>query len=144
MHHTVGAIRDDLRVRPSPANPHQLFRRTPNAVEQRGKIARDAGILLAATDGQKRNAGLLAIAQALETRQKAIAAANQADMKRSQEEQLGAPLLKRLTPQTPLKSTTSSRVFTATIELTDPLGATKLSTQLDEGLDLYKVTCPSG
>ena len=60
-------------------------------MEQRGKIARDAGILLAATDGQKRNAGLLAIAQALETNKEAIAAANQADMKRSGRTAGGAP-----------------------------------------------------
>ena len=112
-------------------------------MEQRGKIARNAGILLAATDGQKRNAGLLAIAKALETNKAAIAAANQTDMKRSQEEKLGAPLLKRLTFDAAKISDVIQGIHSL-IELTDPLGATKLSTQLDEGLDLYKVTCPIG
>ena len=60
-------------------------------MEELGKIAREAGIQLAATDTEKRNAGLLAIAKALEENKEAIAAANQQDMKRSQEENLGAP-----------------------------------------------------
>ncbi len=112
-------------------------------MEERGKIARAAGILLAATDGQKRNAGLLAIANALEKNKDAIIAANQADMKRSQEENLGAPLLKRLTFDA-AKINDVIQGIHSLITLNDPLGATKLSTQLDEGLDLYKVTCPIG
>lgn len=112
-------------------------------MEERGKIAREAGILLAATNGQTRNAGLLAVAQALEANKDAIIAANQADMKRSQEENLGAPLLKRLTFDNHKINDVIQGIHSL-IELTDPLGATKLSTQLDEGLDLYKVTCPIG
>lgn len=112
-------------------------------MEERGKIAREAGILLAATDGNTRNAGLLAIAKALKENEAAIIAANQADMKRSQEEDLGAPLLKRLTFDA-VKINDVIQGIHSLIELTDPLGATKLSTQLDEGLDLYKVTCPIG
>lgn len=112
-------------------------------MEERGKIGREAGIQLAATDGQQRNAGLQAIAKALETNKDAIAAANQVDMKRSQEENLGAPLLKRLTFDADKINDVIQGIHSL-IELTDPLGATKLSTQLDEGLDLYKVTCPIG
>ncbi|URN85241.1 glutamate-5-semialdehyde dehydrogenase [Acetobacterium wieringae] len=112
-------------------------------MEQCGKIAREAGILLAATDGQLRNAGLLAIANALEENKEALAVANQVDMKRSQEENLGAPLLKRLTFDI-AKINDVIQGIHSLMELTDPLGATKLSTELDEGLDLYKVTCPIG
>ena len=112
-------------------------------MEQLGKIAREAGILLAATDTEKRNAGLLAIAKALQENTDAIVAANQADMKRSKEEQLGAPLLKRLTFDADKINDVIQGIHSL-IELSDPLGATKLSTQLDEGLDLYKVTCPIG
>ncbi|WP_279233328.1 glutamate-5-semialdehyde dehydrogenase [Acetobacterium tundrae] len=116
---------------------------SPMQMEERGKIAEDAGILLAATDGNTRNAGLLAIAKALKENETAIIAANQEDMKRSQEESLGAPLLKRLTFDAD-KITDVIQGIHSLVELKDPLGATKLSTQLDEGLDLYKVTCPIG
>ncbi|AFA49421.1 glutamate-5-semialdehyde dehydrogenase [Acetobacterium woodii] len=112
-------------------------------MEERGKIARDAGILLAATNGEMRNEGLKAIAKALEANQDAIIAANQTDMKRSQDENLGAPLLKRLTFDAVKINDVIQGIYSL-MELTDPLGATKLSTQLDEGLDLYKVTCPIG
>ncbi len=112
-------------------------------MEELGKIAREAGIQLAATDTEKRNAGLLAIANALEENKEALAAANQVDMKRSQEENLGAPLLKRLTFDI-AKINDVIQGIHSLMELTDPLGATKLSTELDEGLDLYKVTCPIG
>lgn len=112
-------------------------------MEERGKIARDAGILLAATDGAARNAGLLAVANALEANKDAIIAANEEDMKRSQEENLGAPLLKRLTFDADKINDVIQGIHSL-IDLTDPLGATKLSTQLDQGLDLYKVTCPIG
>ncbi|MBC3805070.1 glutamate-5-semialdehyde dehydrogenase [Acetobacterium fimetarium] len=112
-------------------------------MHERGKIARAAGIQLAATDSQTRNAGLLAIAKALEENTAAIIAANQEDMKRSQEENLAAPLLKRLTFDAGKISDVIQGIHSL-IELADPLGSTKLSTQLDEGLDLYKVTCPIG
>ncbi|MBU4438240.1 MAG: glutamate-5-semialdehyde dehydrogenase [Acetobacterium sp.] len=112
-------------------------------MEELGKIAREAGIQLAATNTEKRNAGLLAIAKALEENKDTIITANQEDMKRSQEENLGAPLLKRLTFDADKISDVVQGIHSL-IELTDPLGATKLSTQLDEGLDLYKVTCPIG
>lgn len=112
-------------------------------MEERGKIARDAGILLAATDGAARNAGLLAVANALEANKDLIIAANEEDMKRSQEENLGAPLLKRLTFDADKINDVIQGIHSL-IDLTDPLGATKLSTQLDQGLDLYKVTCPIG
>lgn len=112
-------------------------------MDERGKIARDASILLAATDGKTRNAGLLAIAKGLEANTAALIAANNEDMKRSQAENLGAPLLKRLTFDAAKIGDVVQGIYSL-IELNNPLGATKLSTHLDNGLDLYKVTCPIG
>ncbi|MGV8905546.1 MAG: glutamate-5-semialdehyde dehydrogenase [Acetobacterium sp.] len=110
---------------------------------QRGKIARDASIPLAATSGKVRNAALLAIAKGLETNTAALIAANNEDMKRSQAENLGAPMLKRLTFDADKINDVIKGINSLT-ELSNPLGATKLSTHLDKGLDLYKVTCPIG
>ncbi|KNZ42026.1 glutamate-5-semialdehyde dehydrogenase [Acetobacterium bakii] len=112
-------------------------------MEERGRIARDASIPLAATDGETRNAGLLAIAKGLKENTAAIIAANNADMARSQAENLGAPLLKRLTFDADKINDVIQGIHSL-IELDNPLGATKMATQLDEGLDLYKVTCPIG
>lgn len=61
-------------------------------MEERGKLAREAGIKLAATDTKTRNQALLAIAKGLETHKAEILAANEADLKRSQAENLAAPL----------------------------------------------------
>jgi glutamate-5-semialdehyde dehydrogenase len=112
-------------------------------MQERGKIARAAGIQLAATDNHTRNAGLLAIAEALKENAAAIIAANQEDIRRSQEENLAAPLLKRLTFDAHKIDDVIEGIHSL-VGLADPLGTTKLSTQLDEGLDLYKVTCPIG
>lgn len=112
-------------------------------MDERGKIARDASILLAATNGETRNAGLKAIAKGLEENTAAIIAANNEDIKRSQAENLGAPLLKRLTFDADKISDVIQGIYSL-MELNNPLGATKLATQLDKGLDLYKVTCPIG
>lgn len=112
-------------------------------MHKRGKIARDASILLAATNGETRNAGLLAIATGLKENTNALVNANKEDMIRSQAENLGAPLLKRLTFDEGKINDVIQGIHSL-MELDNPLGATKLSTQLDEGLDLYKVTCPIG
>jgi glutamate-5-semialdehyde dehydrogenase len=112
-------------------------------MEERGKLAREAGIKLAATDTKTRNQALLAIAKGLETHKAEILAANEADLKRSQAENLAAPLLKRLIFNE-AKINDVIDGINSLVELNDPLGATKLATELDEGLDLYKVTCPIG
>lgn len=112
-------------------------------MKNRGKIARNAGILLAATHEDIRNKGLLSIAKGLEENKAALIAANKKDIERSIEEQLETPLLKRLTfDETKINGVIEG--IHSLIELENPLGSTKMSTCLDEGLDLYKVTCPIG
>lgn len=110
---------------------------------ERGKIAKKAGIQLSATDTQTRNAALSAIADALAANRTALIAANQADYKRSMEENLAAPLLSRLTFDDHKISDVIDGIHDL-IKLEDPLGATKMATELDTGLELYKVTCPIG
>lgn len=112
-------------------------------ITQRGRIARDAGILLSATDTQTRNAALLSIAQALDARRDDIIAANQRDYERSVQEDLAAPLLKRLTFDQHKIDDVIAGIHSL-IALADPVGTTLMAKELDAGLDLYRVACPIG
>lgn len=112
-------------------------------MKTRGKIARDAGILLAATHEDLRNNGLLSIAEGLKENKKALIAANKKDIERSIKENLEAPLLKRLTFDETKIDGVIEGIYSL-VKLQNPLGTTKMATRLDEGLDLYKVTCPIG
>lgn len=110
---------------------------------ERGKTAKKAGIQLSATDTQMRSAALTAIADALEKNRAALIAANQADYERSAAENLAAPLLGRLTFDDHKIDDVIDGIHSL-IELEDPLGATRMATELDTGLELYKITCPIG
>lgn len=110
---------------------------------ERGKTAKKAGIQLSATDTQTRSAALTAIADALEKNRAALIAANQADYERSAAENLAAPLLGRLTFDDHKIDDVIDGIHSL-IELEDPLGATRMATELDTGLELYKITCPIG
>lgn len=112
-------------------------------MSQRGRIAKQAGIALSATDTDTRNGALAAIAKALDRRRAEIIAANTRDYERSVSENLAAPLLKRLTFDDHKIDDVIDGIRSL-MALTDPLGATRLATELDEGLELYKVTCPIG
>ncbi|MEG0378017.1 MAG: glutamate-5-semialdehyde dehydrogenase, partial [Eubacterium sp.] len=113
------------------------------SMTDRGKKAKMAGIRLSAASTDTRNKALLAVAEALDAKRELIIAANKADYERSVSENLAAPLLKRLNFDSHKIDDVIDGIKSL-IELEDPLGGTKLATKLDEGLDLYKVTCPIG
>lgn len=107
------------------------------------KQVKEASLKLAALDGAVKNAALENIARALEERKSEIMAANKVDLDRSNEEKLAAPLLKRLRfDDKKLLETTDG--VKSLMKLEEPVGRTLLSTELDEGLELYRVTCPIG
>ena len=111
-----------------------------------GEMAREAkrsAISLAVIEADLKNTALEQIALALEANQEAIIQANCEDLKRSEEENLSAPLLKRLK----FDATKISDVVNgirSLIGLPDPVGKTVSSTELDAELELYRVTCPIG
>lgn len=112
-------------------------------IMEAARIAKEASTLLAATSTEKKNEGLRAIAEALAERQNEIIMANEEDLRRSQEEQLAAPLLKRLKfDENKIKETISGLL--SLIELKDPVGEITMATELAEGLELFKVSCPIG
>ncbi|MEN2775853.1 glutamate-5-semialdehyde dehydrogenase [Acetivibrio clariflavus] len=106
-------------------------------------LAKKASIKLAATGTELKNKALMEIARLLELRKEEIFKANREDLKRSEEENLAAPLIKRLKFDENKLSEVISGI-NSLINLPDPVGKTLASTELDEGLELYKVSCPIG
>ena len=105
--------------------------------------AREASISLAACNTTIKNKALASIAELLKNRKDEIFTANQEDLRRSQEENLAAPLLKRLKfDEGKIEDVIDG--INSLIGLEDPVGKTILSTELDDGLNLYRVSCPIG
>ena len=105
--------------------------------------AKGASTRLAATSTEARNRALASIATALQSNAAAIMAANQKDLAAAELEDLAAPLLKRLKfDQSKLDSVIEG--VRSLISLADPLGVTQQATELDEGLELFRVSCPIG
>lgn len=102
-----------------------------------------AAIELAAMKTAEKNRALEMIATALEGSRERIVAANQTDLARAEKDHLAPPLLKRLKFDTS-KITDAVDGIRALIALPDPIGTTLSATELDQGLELYKVTCPIG
>ncbi len=112
-------------------------------VTDAARSAREGARILAALKGERKNSALKAIAEKLQTRKEEIFSANDKDLKRSEEENLAAPLLKRLTfKESKLEEVI--RGIESLVKLSDPVGKVLKATELDEGLNLYQVACPIG
>jgi glutamate-5-semialdehyde dehydrogenase len=112
-------------------------------IAQSANQARAASIQMAAVKNKTKNRALSGIIESLIKHTSAIESANSADMKRAQAENLAGPLLKRLRFDEG-KIQEACEGLKSLINLTDPVGATQTATELDQGLELYKVTCPIG
>jgi glutamate-5-semialdehyde dehydrogenase len=98
---------------------------------------------LARTTREQRNAALEKIAAALQQNKEAVFAANQADLVDAEENGVAPAVKKRLKfDEGKLKDVV--RGIQQLIFLSDPLGKVQLARELDEGLRLYRVTCPIG
>ena len=104
--------------------------------------AKAAGRGLAALTKEKDRA-LAAIAESLWDNREAIFAANREDIAQSREENLAAPLLKRLLLDgQKLRETLDGVGMLA--QMPSLVGETLAATELAPGLELYKVSCPIG
>jgi glutamate-5-semialdehyde dehydrogenase len=112
-------------------------------IRQTAIQAQNAAIRLSAVPTAVKNHALENIARALEQNTAAILAANRKDLERSEAENLSAPLLKRLKFDTD-KIRDACRGLRQLVMLSDPVGATLSAMELDDGLELYKVSCPIG
>ncbi|MDD4796506.1 MAG: glutamate-5-semialdehyde dehydrogenase [Eubacteriales bacterium] len=112
-------------------------------VKKYAQQARKASIALAASDNALRSAALSAIATALEAHKAEIFAANAQDLQRSQAEGLSQPLLKRLKFDEGKLHTVVQGVLQLA-RMDDPLNHTQYAMQMDEGLTVYRQSCPIG
>ena len=105
--------------------------------------AKEASIRLAALKGDVKDRAIAEIARSLEQNAGRIVEANRSDLERSERERLAAPLLKRLRFDGD-KIAEAIRGLESLAGLDDPVGRTLRAVELDEGLELYQVTCPIG
>ncbi len=106
------------------------------------KSAKNASVPLSAVKTDVKNSALAEIAKALKQRSPEIISANKKDLAAAQNH-LAAPLLKRLKFDEGKIAEVCAGIESL-IKLEDPVGKTLSATELDEGLQLYKVSCPIG
>ncbi len=110
---------------------------------QAAQAAKKASILLAAAGSEEKNQALNKVADKLWERRQAIYAANEADLKRSEEENLEMPLMKRLKfDESKLIGVVEG--IRSLVGLEDPIGKILMETELDDDLTLYRESCPIG
>jgi len=113
------------------------------SITEIAREAKKASINLAATTTDIKNRALAEIAESLRRQSPAVIAANEQDLAEAEKNNLAAPLLKRLKFGESKIAQTIAGIETL-ITLDDPVGRTIAATELDAGLELYKVTCPIG
>ena len=110
---------------------------------EKAQEAVQAKTLLGSLDHETKNRALDAIIKVLRDNRQAIVAANQGDLERAEKERLAAPLLKRLKFDGP-KIEASCEGLASLIALPDPVGHVMRALELDQGLELFKVSSPIG
>jgi len=112
-------------------------------IKQASKRAQEASIRLASVSNEVKNKALGEIANALQSRKDDIISANRSDLEKAEAEKLASPLLKRLKFDD-VKIGEAIDGIKSLIGLVDPVGITIDAMELDEGLELFKVSCPVG
>ena len=106
-------------------------------------VTRAASIQMAAAKTDVKNNALAEIAKALKQHSAEIVSANKEDLVTAEKNNLAAPLLKRLKFDEGKIADVCAGIDSL-IKLDDPVGKTITATELDKGLELYKVSCPIG
>ena len=122
---------------------HSFTEKQSMTILERAEAARKASFTLAAVDANAKNRALEAMAVALEAKKGDIVKANTADYERSVAENLASPLLKRLKfGEDKINQVIAG--IRSLIALDDPVGSVLMATELEPGLDLYRISCPIG
>jgi len=112
-------------------------------IAKTASTAKAASIRLAGVNAEQKNAALGLIAEALGRSADQIVSANEKDLAAAEKTDLPAPLQKRLKFDQ-AKLTAVREGIESLIKLDDPVGRVLAATELDKGLELYKVSCPIG
>ncbi|MHC4499456.1 MAG: glutamate-5-semialdehyde dehydrogenase [Planctomycetota bacterium] len=113
------------------------------AITETAAAAKSASIALAAVKTEVKDKALAEIAKALNAHTAKIISANKTDLANAEKNNLTAPLLKRLKFDEGKIADVVAGIESL-IKLDDPVGETLSATELDKGLELYKVSCPIG
>ncbi|MBN2519444.1 MAG: glutamate-5-semialdehyde dehydrogenase [Bacteroidales bacterium] len=105
--------------------------------------AKKASLQLAALDSDTKNQALQAIIQNLRKYSAEIIGKNEIDFELSEKKELALPLLKRLKFDVKKIEEVIAGIKSL-ITIPDPVGETLSALELDEGMELYKVSCPIG
>ena len=112
-------------------------------ISEQAQLARNASFKMAVLSREQKDSALRAIAESLDKNKALIFEANKKDVAKATADDLDKPLLKRLGfGEAKLSDSVSGILSLITLE--DPVGRTTLHTSLDDGLELYRVTCPIG
>ena len=107
------------------------------------ETAKKVSITLASAKTEQKNLALRLIADYLKNNIEDIIRANEEDVQRSKTENLPEALVKRLKFDKKKILDVVEGIYSL-ISLPDPVGRKLMATQLDDGLDLYKISCPIG
>ncbi|WP_319417456.1 glutamate-5-semialdehyde dehydrogenase [Marispirochaeta aestuarii] len=105
--------------------------------------ARKAAVDMAVLTGEQKNRALAGIIAVLQENAQTIFDANTRDIAQAQKDGVPAPLLKRLVFDAK-KLDGAIHGIRVLIGLDEPVGRLQLATELDEGLELHRISCPIG
>lgn len=112
-------------------------------MKEAAALAKVASIQLAASSTELKNKALEQIGIDLWEKRALVIEANRLDIVQSEEENLAMPLLKRLKfDEEKIQGVVEG--IRSLIELEEPVGKVLMETDLDDGLKLYRESCPIG
>lgn len=112
-------------------------------IKEEAKAVKLASPKMAGTSEEARNKALMEVVKQLKARQQEIFEANAMDLKQAEIDKVAAPIIKRLKfDETKLRDVIAG--IEDLVKLEDPLFKQDMRRQLDEGLTLYRETCPIG
>lgn len=112
-------------------------------IKEEAKAVKLASPKMAGTSEEARNKALLEVVKQLKARRQEIFEANAMDLKQAEIDKAAAPIIKRLKfDETKLRDVIAG--IEDLVKLEDPLFKQDMHRQLDEGLTLYRETCPIG
>jgi glutamate-5-semialdehyde dehydrogenase len=116
-------------------------------VVEKAKQARLASLRLSKLSGEERNSALLAVAEEIERSGRWILEENRKDVEEAEalleRGEITKPVLQRLKLSED-KLADVVRMVRSVAALPDPLGKTVYAMEMDDGLEVYRVTCPIG
>ena len=112
-------------------------------LKERIHQVKEASLKLASSPEEVRNAALEAVCEGLKNRRDEIVKINEGDVSRAEADSLPAPIIKRLKfDHKKIDDCIAGAMDLVNME--DPLFRVLLKRQLDEGLELTRITCPIG